>query len=471
MPKLNESKKILAISAGGLVLCLAAGGGVWWAKGLVEEREQQIATSKDAINAAESKIAKIPDLERDVIILRENVDAYTKILPEQSEVTDFLRTTERFAYQSGVILNDFLKGATGKKGNKYSHYSYRLEIKATLWQFMKFMNLFESHDRFIRVVSFNLKSASKDDIDRAQNAGVFPQHNISLVLETFVYEGKNAGKNVDIPNYAKKRERYAAEIAEGTRAIDLERYDYVEDRMRRDLFVDPRPTVGGPNIGDNPLKLQKDLVDTFAARVVQARGLHDQWRRGEDYLSKESLARQLRDMISGIEQDMVVAQQKITHQTLVGDWNSKVAQPLREIAQAVRGFASDAEAADSMTEERLMQVLVEMRSAVRRGDYELAIRKHDEVAERLVFPEEDPRFGLALQVQKTKESVQAIVEFAEIPMNIGGVVVFDEGRSGLMVNGKSYEEGEYLDDKLLLKAVAREHADFVFRGFVIRKKW
>ena len=51
------------------------------------------------------------------------------------------------------------------------------------------------------------------------------------------------------------------------------------------------------------------------------------------------------------------------------------------------------------------------------------------------------------------------------------VVVFDEGRSGLLVNGKVYEEGEYLEESLLLKNVGREHADFVFKGFVVRKKW
>ncbi|MDA0373978.1 MAG: type 4a pilus biogenesis protein PilO [Planctomycetota bacterium] len=471
MAKMNEKKKIATVATTGFLLCAAAGGGVWWAEGLVAESETAIDAAKVSIQAADAKIAKIPDLEKDVIILRENVDAYTKILPDQSEVNDFLRTTERFAYQSGVVLHDFLKGATGKRGKNYSHYSYRLQIEATLWQFMKFINSFENHDRFIRVVQYDLKSAARDVVDRAVASGADPRHEIDLVLETFVYEGKDSGGDIEIPNYAKKRDRFASEIASGAEAVALARYDYVEDTVRRDIFVDPRPSVTGPSFGDNPLIVQKKIIEGFVERIAAARDLHGQWAAGQDYLSKESLARELRDLMTGIEEEAVLAQPRITHQSLLAEWNSTVQQPLRSIWQDLRGFDPEVEAATTLTEERLLGVLEQMRGAAQRGEYESAIRMHGEVAEQLEFPEEDVRFGIAMQIHKTKAAVETLVEFGEIPMSIEGVVVFEEGRSGLLINGQVFEEGEYLDDDLLLKAVAKEQADFVFRGFVVRKKW
>lgn len=470
MAKLNENRKILAIGAGGLTMCLAAGGGIWWAKGVVEQVETEIVATEQKIDDAKRKIDQIPDLEKEVIILRENVEAYTKILPEQSEVNDFLRTANRFALQSGVNVSAFLKGVTGsKRGNKYSHYSYRLEIEATLWQFLKFINLFESYDRFVRVVQFDIKPADREGIDRALAEGKDPRHRMALVVETFVYEGKNSTKNVDIPNYAKKREKLASEILAGAQAIELARFDYVEEVGRRDIFVDPRPAVGGANLGDNQRAMQKKTIDEFVQRLAEAQTLHEQWQTSTDYLTKESLARRLRELMGVLEQDTVTAQPKITTQSLVSDWNNQVIQPMRQILRDLRGVED--EAPDAVDEEQLRAILAEMRAAVQRGEYDAATRLHDEVIDRLTFPEQDPRFALALQIQKTKEAVQTIVEFSDIPMKIAGVVVFDEGRSGLLVNGKVYEEGEYLDENLLLKSVGREQADFVFKGFVVRKKW
>src|SRR5258707_334735 len=79
MAKLNEKQKIWTIAGVGLGVCLVAGGGVYWAKGLIEDERKAIEAHKNEIAAAEQKIAKIVPTERDVIILRENIDEYVEI--------------------------------------------------------------------------------------------------------------------------------------------------------------------------------------------------------------------------------------------------------------------------------------------------------------------------------------------------------------------------------------------------------
>jgi Tfp pilus assembly protein PilN len=68
-------KKLLAVIGGSAVgICLLAAGGVYYAQGLIEEVEANVKQKREGITAAEAKIAKIPALQKDVIILRENLD-------------------------------------------------------------------------------------------------------------------------------------------------------------------------------------------------------------------------------------------------------------------------------------------------------------------------------------------------------------------------------------------------------------
>jgi Tfp pilus assembly protein PilO len=76
--------------------------GVYYAEGLIEEVEAQITQKKELIAVAEAKIEKIPSIEKEVIILRENLQEYVKILPDTKELTNFLRQLNQFERQSEI---------------------------------------------------------------------------------------------------------------------------------------------------------------------------------------------------------------------------------------------------------------------------------------------------------------------------------------------------------------------------------
>ena len=67
--------------------------------------------------------------------------------------------------------------------------------------------------------------------------------------------------------------------------------------------------------------------------------------------------------------------------------------------------------------------------------------------------------------------VDAVAEFSEFSLDIAGVVVQGDGRSGLLINSQVMEEGEYVREDLVLKTVRAESAEFLYKGFVIVKNW
>ena len=89
MASWNTRKQLIAIGSGSFAICALAVAGVYYAEGLIEEVEAQIAQKKELIAIAEAKIEKIPSIEKEVIILRENLQEYVKILPDTKELTNF----------------------------------------------------------------------------------------------------------------------------------------------------------------------------------------------------------------------------------------------------------------------------------------------------------------------------------------------------------------------------------------------
>ena len=103
MAKLTEKQKMLAVGGAALGICLIAGAGVVWASGLIEELEQTIEQKRTEIAAAEAKIAKVPSTEKEVVILRENLGEYVKILPEDQGLEDFVKMLSKLKVFSVLL--------------------------------------------------------------------------------------------------------------------------------------------------------------------------------------------------------------------------------------------------------------------------------------------------------------------------------------------------------------------------------
>lgn len=466
--KLNDNQKILAWAGGGLVLCLLAGGGMWWAGGLVEEEQVAIEAERQKIQQAEAKIEKIPDLEKQVIVLRENVDTYVKILPEQGEINNFLRTVNRFVSQSNVEPKSFIDGKPGTAG-KFDHYSYRIELTATLWQFLKFINLFESYERFVRVKSFTIRGADDKEIARDLAAGRDARHTISLVVETYVYRGGAAHQNVAIPNYGNKRDKLREEIS--FHSLQLERFEYREPVGVRDIFVDPRPRFGTGPSGDSPESVQRKIVEEFVTQVTELKSVFELWRDepGQTYVVKAQRERQIKTRLAEVYPRAKESTALITASSLVRTWNRDVMDVLRGISTAID--PTGGQAIEGLRAEEIEELIAQMRKKLKRGDLPGAKNAYDSLVDKLQFADGDPRRALAEEATAITNMIERAIEFSDMRIEVKGVIVNEAGKSGLLVNGQVYEEGDYLDDNTLLKSVAKESAEFVFKGYSLVKTW
>ena len=96
MQNWTQKKQLFTITGVAAAVCLLAAAGVWYAEGQIEEVGKQVEAKRQEIVAAEAKISQIPEIEKDVIVLRENLDQYVKILPDTRELNAFVRMLNQF---------------------------------------------------------------------------------------------------------------------------------------------------------------------------------------------------------------------------------------------------------------------------------------------------------------------------------------------------------------------------------------
>lgn len=472
MAKLTVNQK-LGIVAGVAFLLTALGGtGVWWAQGLVQEKIDSIAAMQTEVAAAQEKIRKIPDLEQDVIILRENLYEYVKILPEEAELNDFARVTNQFRSQSGVQLTQFLPGkpASAGKDSPFERYSYKITLKATLWQFMQFMSFFEDYERFVQIKDFTLTGAASD---RANIGAGGVIHSIEMTVETYVYRASAKSKDVAIANYATKVEKLREEIFEARQTIAKPGFKFEGERGRRDIFVDPREAAGSRpagELGPSP-RDQRRIIERLHSKLEEAQAI---FRRLQDksitLFDKYSLERGLREQIAGLEREVEETNTKglISHAPLKLSWSREVVEPLAALKKSLSA-AKDETQDRFLSDSEMQELLTAMRDDLHDGDLRGAIERYDMVEERLRVEKEDPRYPLFTRIEGLYMRAKLAEEFSGLPLQISGVCVNDGGKSGIILNGTVYQEGEYVDNNLLVKSVGRDSIEFVYKGFTVVK--
>lgn len=473
MKRMTENQRLLLIAGVTVLLCGGAAGGVYWAKSEAELVREQITQTEQQIAAAESKIRRIPDLEKNVIILRENLKEYVKILPEKQELNTFVRAVNQFIGQSGVDMESFSPGrVAGRKDAEFEEWTYTFEFKATLWQFLKFANFFESYDRFVKIKSFQLTSGNTEQRPDGEVADTDAQHRISMMVETYVYTGNAKGEDVVIPNYAAKQQALAEEILRNLTTIRIDRYEFRDARGRRDIFVDPREFSYGNRDGSGvPLQQQKKILDDFAEEVARLEALQKRTREeGITIFERYNLERELK---AGLEEltrkiEEIDAQRAISYQPFRYQWVKRVGQPMEQLAQ---GLGSEGRSPDDrfLPRKEMEGLLTAMTADLETGEMQAAKDRFDAVQDRLRVPQEDDRAPIVDRLRDLYLRAGIALEFSTTKLDISGVVVNDEGRSGLILNGSVYQEGDYVNDELLVKAVGREHIEFVYKGFTLVK--
>ena len=468
MTNWNQKKMLVAIGGGALALCLAAVGGVYYTQGLIEEIDGQVTQKNEAVAAAEAKLAKVPALEKDVVILRENLDEYVKILPNTKELTAFVRMLNQFERQSGIQSTGLLprRRNEAKAVERFTPIEYTYEATATLWQCLKFMNLIENYERFVSIADFSITSGGDDRSENTREGDVV--HRVKMTLQTYSYNGKAEGKEAVIPDYATLKETLREDIWKNQVALRIDRYDHRGAQGRRDILVDPRERGDLIKDGPSPAE-QRAILDRYVAEIARLREMQLRIRKQDTTLFEQyALEKGLKEGIEKVSAEQISDAGRVTYAPYRLRWAKEVVAPIEEIRSQIDDVAKTPEPKELYPPMKEMQQLVaDMAADCNSGQLEQAKDRFEVVGSRLNIPAGDPRHELAVAAKSWHVKATTALDFKGLDLKVQGVVVSHGGRSGVLLNGEVYEEGDYISDDLLVKTVEEEQVWFVFRGLTL----
>ena len=474
MTKADERRKLLIVGSVTSLLCTIGGGGLFWADQLAAEKLESLASMQTEIRAARAKIKRVPSLEHDVIVLRENVQEYVKILPEQREMNNFIRTASMFQKQAGIpTLTKFEPGKPAKasKGSSFERYTYRFEFESTLWQFMKMLSLFENYERFVKVKSFSLASGLKKKQSKPQEGN--DRHRISMTVETYVYKAPGKSEDITISNYSNKVERKREEILAKRQDISTVAYEFTGARGRRDVFIDPQESKLAMRLDAISLREQEKLVETLRKKIAAAQDLHGRMNDSATTIFvRHSLKGNLLKEIGEIEAEVRDIEEKgyIASSTLKLAWTKDIRDPLDMLSSMVSESPVRAVDGDRwLTAEMMKKLAMEMKQDLLKGRLQAAMDRYGAVQNKLDVPRLDGRYTHAKAIAELYVRAKTVFEFETKQLDISGVCINAEGKSAVIMNGLVYVEGDRIDDEMILKSVERGQVEFLYKGFTLIK--
>jgi len=461
--ELHRHHKIFLVFAA--VVFAGAGTGSWFTWKSCQELEEKAQLLNDQVTAAKQKIGTIEDLEKGVIVLRENVQNYVRVLPSDAEVEVFLRKIEDFRRDSGVEISEVRKQPTRTKlasSAVFERQEYRVAITGTYLQFLQFISRLENYERFISLSTIRITAGQANDRDKSGVTDI--AHKYELTVVTYVYTGEDMGKGVTIPGYDRKREVLAEQILEAKNGLALEKFNLVSEASRRDPFVDPRPRKGKNGQGNGTgVEEQRATVSRIIARIQECNQLFDLMDGADSVMRAMELKVQALNMLAEIsgQVDDVNGHGLLSDAGLKKDWERKVMPEFGKL----RTRAGDS--AQPLEQERLrvQQALARMEQTYEAGNYEECVKAYETIRLLNMGQSADPELvQLQQKMDQFFTAATTAVKFKKKKLEVNGLVVYPGKESVAIVNKVVYRSGETIEDDLVLLEIHEDHLVFEFEG-------
>jgi Tfp pilus assembly protein PilO len=457
-------RHVLMLTLGYLGTAAAAGGGGYYCYEEYKIARDEEATLRKQIEMSDVKIARIGDLEVDVICLRENLSHSVRILPNSKEVNAFVKKLNDFADEAGVQINT-LENPIDRSKNKegFDKVIYKAESVANMHQFLKFLALAEGWERFVRVTKIEAKAGDwKADMARED-----VRHDISVDLETYSYTGADdAAKAVAIPNYDRRVEQLQDEILLRRSENQVETYTLVENPLRRDYMVDPRHRVTDEVEGGWPYADQKALVDSLVTLAADLASLTQSLAAPDvSFIRRLEIETDIDRKMTKIQEDLAVAMtpEAVTDLSL----KRRLERDVRPIVQTL--LARDPDVTTRATVADLKRFRDEMRRLVGEGKFDQVLKKHQTIKGRVDGKTLTSESAQLLQeIDRAALEAEVAIDFSTKKLDIRGAIVADSG-SVVVVNSKVLHEGDAIGDDLFIHRIAPDRIEFRYRGVVLSR--
>lgn len=460
-----EKKKKFLFIGGSLLLSAGLSALIYFQNESIARSRVEVAALKKNIEDDKKILQGTPDLVKRVIIQRETDSVIKEILSDEKGVNELSRTLSRFSQESGFTFTNVKEDSRVNKKSKedFERVSYTLSFDADAFQLLGFLNLVESHARFISVTAMKLSAAGRN----SYTADSVPRHRVTLDLETYVYNPSSNLKEVRIDQFEKKRDLLVSEISKRGSELRVPVYQYRGQRARRDPWIDPRvPVDGGPSM---PIEEQIALVDGLAEKAGEITKLWDEARVADNLIKTMKLRNDLEERLALIEEDIrrVDAGGLLVFVPALRRYDKAVV----EVVATVRDQMQSGEGASRGASTALLRETHEaMDRHIQAQEYELAIQAFSTVESRLGLADQDPlKEPMVRSLRGLKHLADTVLAFEAIPLDIQGVALY-EGRDPVaLINGEPITEGEMLGEELLVQAIRTDQIEFAFRGLILAR--
>ncbi len=468
---MNDRKFWITFGSVAGVIALGAGYMIFSEKDQIEAAKTQVATLRTDIAKARDTVRTTPEIERDVIVLREISDRIREILPNTKDLTNVVRDFQEYSQEAGVATSGFRpsqKGnGRGKQTGAFEKVAYQLTLEADTFQFLDFLNRIETHSRFMAASSFKMSGATRKSLELDGIA----KHRIQMEVETYKYVPR-AGEadEVKIAGYERKRDLLAGEINRRRQALSLETFRYRGPRGRRDPLIDPRvpARVDDPNAWT--VQRQMEEVTELITRMDEAQKYWEASNAADSVLERmvqrselEKILAMLGDDLNRIEKESRISYKPAEKRLSIG-----VVEPLQDLRLALR--LSQVVTGPSLAE--LQTVGDSMIRHIDDGEFDLALDAYQALADSLDLVKDDKeREELVDWLRQLAEDSTTLRDFEKIELTIGGYATIEGMDPVIIIDGKRRSVGDPVaaHPELIVHDVRPNEVDFVFRGAVLTR--
>ena len=152
----------LGVSAA--IAALVAGGFYWWFwSPMVEEQTKKAANLErlqKEIRALEVTANKLPEFQREVVLLEAKLDTLKRILPPSKETPDLMKKVQYLAVQSNLTIKKFNPSATATR-EFYQEFPINIDVEGTYHNLAMFFDRIRRLSRLVNVGNLKIKSHAK----------------------------------------------------------------------------------------------------------------------------------------------------------------------------------------------------------------------------------------------------------------------------------------------------------------------
>lgn len=183
----REAKSAAIVAA---CFAVVAGLVLWFindAQTELENLNTTIAGLEASITDLEAKVAKRPELERELEKIQENLKEYIKILPSAQVATPerLQELVQEKLDRASVQIQQYIhkKASTKKSRSAFEEIDLTLQARGRYDNFVNFLNSLEKHETFLRVNSFSCRPTTGANTNSED-----PELQITLNVSTFRYQ-------------------------------------------------------------------------------------------------------------------------------------------------------------------------------------------------------------------------------------------------------------------------------------------